>query len=100
MKVVFTFDEGRMVERGYRWDDVRNTVKRIFSEQGLPCVSDDEELSFSDAENEQDYAHMWNLICSLMISPWFLECTSSCLWEEDGEIEDILAQAEKFQAIV
>ena len=99
MKVVFTFNEAAIASKGYRSQDIRDTVKRTFAEAELPCVSDNVELAFEDAGREDDYSDMWSIICNLMISGWFLECAASCIWEDEGEKEDILAQAHKFQVL-
>ncbi len=43
---------------------------------------------------------MWDIILALLRADWFLDCTVSCVWQdEDGE-EDVLVQAEKVRGSV
>ena len=95
MKVVFTFDKAATEAAGLCLDDVRHTVKKLFTERGLTCIEDGAKLAFEDVGREDDYADMWIVILGLLRSEWFIKAASSCLWEdEDGE-EDVLAQAWK-----
>lgn len=95
MKVTFTFDEVAMAALSIKGADVRHTIKKLFAERGLPCTSDGAELAFEDVGREDDYADMWHVILGLLKSAWFISSASSCLWEDEDGIEDVLAQAWK-----
>lgn len=95
MKVTFTFDERATSAAGICLADVRHTIKKLFAKRGLPCASDGAELAFEDVGREDDYADMWHVILGLLRSEWFLNAASSCLWEDEDGVEDVLAQAWK-----
>lgn len=98
MKVEMTFDDAAIAAGGYRKADVFQTVRSAFERRGLHCSRENDLLSFEDAGREDDYAHIWNVIKSLMISDWFLECASSCMFVDDDDVEeDVLAQAYLFK---
>ena len=98
MQVRITFDEAAVKRRGLTLESVHQTVKSLFAAHDLPCVSDDGgTLAFGDKGHGDDFACMWDIILSLLRSEWFMDCASSCVWEdEDGE-EDVLAQAGKLR---
>lgn len=97
MKVTFTFDEAATSAAGIYLEDVRHTVKKLFAERGLPCTSDGTELAFEDVGREDDYADMWHVILGLLRSDWFITSASSCLWEDEDGVEDVLTQAWKIK---
>ncbi len=81
----------------YHISDIYYTIKNSVSKYDLPCTLNDDILSFRDRGREDDFANMWNIITSLMISEWFIECASSCIfYDDDGTVEDVLSQAWKF----
>lgn len=100
MKVTFTFDVAATSAAGLRIEDVRHTIKKLFAERGLPYTSDGAELTFEDVGREDDYADMWHVILGLLKSAWFITSASSCLWEDEDGIEDVLAQAWKVRGNV
>ena len=98
MKVEITFDDAAIAAGGYRKADVLRTVRSAFGRRGLSCCREEDPLSFEDTGREDDYASIWNVIKSLMISDWFLGCASSCVFvDDDGAEEDVLAQAYLFK---
>lgn len=100
MKVQFSFDQMAVEQRGYRLEDVYHIMKNLFAVHDLPCLSDNGALIFEDKGHGDDFAVMWDIILSLLRSEWFVDCTASCVWQdEDGE-EDILAQIGKVRSIV
>ena len=62
---------------------------------GLPCVPDGDVLAFKDKGHGDDFAVMWDIILSLLRSDWFMDCASSCVWQDESGEEDVLAQAGK-----
>lgn len=100
MQVRFTFDDALMKQNGYERANVYYTLKKHFSQRGLPCISEDEVLAFADTGNENDYGNLWAIIMGLVKSDWFDKCASSCVFEEDGEIEDVLSQLPKLRQIL
>ena len=98
MRVEMTFNDAAITAAGYRKEDIYWTIKKAFTGRGLRCTSENGLLSFEDNGGENDYAQMWNVIKSLMISDWFLTCASSCLYiDDDDEVEDVLAQSYLFK---
>lgn len=98
VKVEMTFDDTSIMVNGYRKMDIFRTIKSAFAKSGLICSSENDLLSFEDAGREDDYAHLWNVIKSLMISDWFLKCASSCVFVDDEDVEeDVLSQAYLFK---
>ena len=77
MKVEITFSDLAIMDSEYQKEDIYRTTKNAFIKFGLQCSSENELLSFEDTGHENDYAHMWNVIKSLMRSDWFLKCASS-----------------------
>ena len=67
----------------------------MFAVHDLPCVSDGEVLVFQDKGHGDDFATMWDVILSLLRADWFLDCTASCVWQDENGEEDVLAQAGK-----
>lgn len=98
MRVEMTFNDAAVAAAGFRKEDICWTIKKAFVSRGLRCTSENELLSFEDNGGENDYAQMWNVIKSLMISDRFLTCDSSCLYiDDDDEVEDVLAQSYLFK---
>lgn len=94
-RVEFRFDETATAKAGFKIEDIRYTIKKTFAAYSLPCVADEENLAFEDADRDDDYADMWHIIIGLLKSEWFVASASSCVWiDEDGE-EDVLSQAWK-----
>lgn len=91
MKVQFSFDRAAVERRGYTLEDVHRTVKNLFAVHGLPCIFDGGALVFEDKRHGDDFAIMWDIILSLLRADWFMDCATSCVWQdEDGE-EDLLS---------
>lgn len=96
MKFEIVLNNNTIKKRNYSISDIHYTIKNELLKYDLLCMLEDEILSFQDRGREDDFANMWNIITSLMKSQWFLECTSSCIYYDDGTIEDVLSQAWKF----
>lgn len=95
MNVKFSFDKVAVERRGHTLEDVHRTIKNLYAVHNLPCVSESSVLAFKDKGHGDDFAVMWDIILSLLRADWFMDCTVSCVWQdEDGE-EDVLAQAGK-----
>ena len=95
MRVKLSFDKATVERRGHTLEDVHQTVKNLFAVHDLPCVSEDSVLAFMDKGHGDDFAVMWDIILALLRADWFLDCVSSCVWQdEDGE-EDVLSQVRK-----
>lgn len=100
MKFRFSFDNAAVERRGYRLEDVHQTMKNLFAAHDLPCLSDNGTLIFEDKGHGDDFTVMWDIILSLLRSEWFMNCAATCVWQdEDGE-EDILSQIGKVRSIV
>lgn len=98
MKVEITFNDTAIKDNGIRKTDIYHTIKNAFAKHDLPCLSDGNVLAFGDKCREDDYAYMWNVIKSLMISDWFLKCAASCNFIDDENTEeDVLSQAHLFK---
>ena len=95
MQVNFTFDKAAVERRGHALEDVHQTVKSLFAVHNLPGVSDGETLSFKDKGHGDDFACMWDIILSLLRSEWFMDCATSCVWEDENGVEDVLSQVRK-----
>ena len=100
MNVKFSFDKAAVEQRGHTLEDVHQTVKDLFAVLNFPCVSSGDVLSFQDKGHGDDFACMWDVILSLLRSDWFMDCAVSCVWQDEGSEEDILAQAGKVQGTV
>lgn len=100
MKVQFSFDQAAVERRGHTLDDVHRTVKKLFAAHGLPCVSDDGVLAFTDKGHGDDFACMWDVILSLLRSDWFMDCAAACVWQDENGEEDLLSQAGKVRGTV
>lgn len=100
MKVQFSFDKAAVELRGHTMDDVHHTVKKLFAAHDLPCVSEGETLAFQDKGHGDDFACMWDIILALLRADWFMACATSCVWQDEGGEEDILAQAGKVRGAV
>ena len=100
MNVKFSFDKTAAMQRGCTMKNVHRTIKSLLAAYDLPCVSDDDTLTFKDRGQGDDFAIMWDIILSLLRSEWFMDCAVSCVWQdEDGE-EDVLALAGKMRDVV
>lgn len=100
MRVEMTFDPAKVAEipGDFSMNDVYHTVKKMFAKRGLPCISEGEVLAFGDTGSEHDFARMWNVITALMVSSWFVGCASSCRFFDEDGYEDVLSQADLFDA--
>ncbi len=50
------------------------------------------------APTAADFANLWAVIMALLRTEWFPAMASSCVWQDDnGDREDLLAQAGKLQ---
>ena len=74
---------------------MRQTIKSLFTAYGLPCVSDGDAFAFKDKDRGDDFATMWDIILSLLRSEWFMDCATSCVWEDENGVEDVLSQVRK-----
>ena len=97
MEVRFSFNETAVERRGHTLEDVHQTIKSLFAAHGLPCVPDGDVLVFKDKGHGDDFAAMWDIILSLLRTDWFMDCATSCVWQNETGEEDVLAQAEKIQ---
>ncbi len=97
MRIDFTFSEDKVRELGHSLGDAYYGVKRFFEKENLPCIRDDEVLSFTDNGGKDDYANIWHIVLCLFGTDWFTKCATSCVFIEGDEEEDILAQAWKFE---
>lgn len=95
MNVKFTFDQAAVMRRGYTMDGVHRTIQELFAAHDLPCSTDGDTLTFSDKGHGDDFATMWEIIMALLRSEWFMDCAASCVWQDEGGEEDVLAQAGK-----
>ena len=68
MEVRFSFDKAAVERCGYTLEAVHQTIKRLFTVHGFPCVSDGDILIFKDKTHGDDFAIMWNIILSLLRS--------------------------------
>ncbi len=57
-------------------------------------------LVFEDKGHGDDFATMWDIIMALLRAEWFLDCASSCVWQDEDDEEDVLAQAGKMRGAV
>ena len=90
LQVRFTFDDILMEKNKIKKDSVYHTLKKHFEQSGLVCVSDNETLSFSGTE--KDYGSIWMNLIALMKRNWFMNCTASCEFIENGKPENVLQQ--------
>ena len=97
MRVEMTFSDDGIAATGHTRHAIYYTIKKAFAKHGLRCVSEDELLAFEDNGGEDDFAYMWNVMFSLVRSNWFMRCAASLVFIEDGETEDVLAQAGKIR---
>ena len=92
MQVKFSFDNTAVMRQGYTLEAVHRTVKSLFAVHRLPCVSDGDILVFEDKGHGDDFACRWDIILSLLRTNWFMACAAACIWQDEGNDEDILAQ--------
>ena len=98
MRVDMTFDQWKVEQQGYTLDAVRQTVQKSFAAHGLRCVQDGPVLTCTDCGGADDFANLWAVIMALLRTAWFPAMASSCVWQDDnGDREDLLAQAGKLQ---
>ena len=95
MNVKFSFDNAAVERKGYTLEDMRQTIKSLFTAYSLPYVSDGDALAFKDKDHGDDFATMWDIILSLLRSEWFMDCAASCVWEDENGVEDVLSQVRK-----
>ena len=97
MKVHISFDKAAVARRGYTLRDVYQAIKSLFAAHNLPCIPDGDVLVFKDKGHGDDFAAMWDIILSLLRTDWFMDCATSCVWQNETGEEDVLAQAGKIQ---
>lgn len=97
MNVRFSFEKAAAERCGYTLETVHQTIKRLFAAHDLPCISDGDVLVFKDKGHGDDFAVMWDIIPSLLRADWFIDCTASCVWQDESGEEDVLAQAGKIR---
>jgi len=95
MEVKFSFDPAAVERQGCTPEQIHRTVKRLFAVHGLPCISSGDILVFQDKGCGDDFAIMWDIILCLLRANWFMDCAASCIWQDEGGEEDVLAQAGK-----
>lgn len=100
MMVKISFDKAAVDRRGYRLEDAYQTVKNLFAVHNFPCISEDSVLIFKDKGHGDDFAVMWDIILSLLRCDWFMNCATSCVWQDENGEEDVLAQAGKVRDFV
>ena len=100
MNVKFSFDEAMVKRRDFMLEDVHQTIKSLFATHNFPCMFEGDVLSFTDKGHGGDFAIMWDIILSLLCSDWFMECATSCVWQDEGGEEDVLSQAGKVRGVV
>jgi|GEM_PF-6547895 len=54
MKVEFTFDNSRIEQNGYTLEDIRYTIKKMFVERNIRCISDNNILAFEDSGGKKE----------------------------------------------
>ena len=79
MNVKLSFDSAAAERLGCTVEQMRQTVKDLFSAHDLPCVSEGDVLVFADKGHGDDFACMWEIILALLRSRWFLDCASTFL---------------------
>ncbi len=100
MKVRFSFDNAAVERRGYTLENVHRTIKSLFAVHALLCTDDGDSLTFEDKGHGDDFAVMWDIIMALLRADWFLDCASACVWQDEGDEEDVLAQIGKVRGAV
>lgn len=100
MQVRFSFDDELIEKKGVKRRDIYYTIKKNFTQKGLKCVSDGEQLVFEDMGHEDDYGNMWAIILALVDCDWFTDCASSCVFVENGKREDVLSQVPEIKRIM
>lgn len=94
MKVEFTFDNSRIEQNGYTLEDIRYTIKKMFVERNIRCISDNNILAFEDSGGKNDFSSMRIIIMGLTRTDWFMSFATSCIWREsENQWEDVLRQA-------
>lgn len=92
LKVRFTFSDDLMKKNNMERKCVYDTLKEAFSERGLVCISDGEELLFEGTGKEDDYGNIWCIIMALIKGDWITKCATSFDYINNGNIENILSQ--------
>ena len=100
MKVKISFDKTTVERRGHTLEAMQQTVKSLFAIHGLPCIAEDSVLTFADKGHGDDFAVMWGIILALLRTGWFMDCTASCVWQDENGEEDILSQVGKISGTV
>mgnify|MGYP000067962896 FL=1 len=97
MRVEIAFRADALEQRGYSLEHARQVVQRAFEQAGLCCTANCDGLT-SYGQGAGDFACLWRVIMALLRSDWFPDCAAKCLWyDEDGTVEDLLAQAWKMK---
>ncbi len=95
MRVEIAFRADALEQRGYSLEHARQVVQRTFEQVGLYCTKNYSGLT-AHGRGAGDFACLWRVIMALLRSNWFPDCAVKCLWyDEDGTVEDLLAQAWK-----
>ena len=97
MRVEIEISEQKAKQFGYDMTQIAGTLKNLFAQYGIRCVSERWPFTFVDNGHEDDYSHLWIVIVGLLESPWFRACATACRWydeeKEDDLPEDVLSQA-------
>ena len=95
MRLEIAFRADALEQWGYSLEYARQVVQRAFERGGLHCTENRSGLTAYGRE-AGDFACLWRVIMALLRSDWFPDCAVQCLWyDEDGTVEDLLAQAWK-----
>lgn len=95
MRVEIAFRADALEQRGYSLEHAGQVVQRAFEQAGLCCTADSDGLT-AHGRGAGDFACLWRVVMALLRSNWFPDCAVKCLWyDEDGTVEDLLAQAWK-----
>lgn len=92
MSVEFAFDDQKLQKRGMNREAVYSMLKQSFKTKGIPCVADDEVLTFAGNGRNEDYGCIWSVIIKLIDSDWFEDCATRCMFVEDGVWDDLIPQ--------
>lgn len=55
MKIELTFDNAAIEQCGYTVGGIYHTIKKLFAERNIPCVSDGDTLAFEDTGGKNDF---------------------------------------------
>lgn len=100
LRVEFTFDDEKLKARGIERKNLYATIKENFHSKGLLCISDSQILAFEGTGRETDFGNVWFLTVSLLYYDWFVDSASSCVYFENGKMEDVLVQVPEIREIM